>query len=155
MAGGTTAKEMRKRLDIVQRAMEEHGWNPRLKRKLADQWGVSDRTIYQYRKRVLEEMAEDHQGVDFFERRAEFLNRLGAHQRAAAKRNCWGPVSGMMGIEAKVLGLDKPLNAPLLATQEATVYCDTCESDVFAQPCSHVLEEALAEALEREAATRH
>ena len=35
------------------------------------------------------------------------------------------------------------------------LYCDVCESDVFAQPCSHVLEEALEAARAREAATRH
>ena len=155
MAGGTTAKEMRKRLDIVQRAMEEHGWNPRLKRKLAAQWGVTDRTIYQYRRRVLEEMAEDHRSIDYFERRAEFLNRLAIHQRSAAKRNCWGPVSGMMGIEAKILGIDRPLESvDLESTGASPLACDLC-GDVSADPCVHVLEAALDARRARDATTRH
>ena len=145
-------REYRERLGIVQRAMEEYGWSPRVKSKLAAQFGVSVRTVYEMRRKVLDEMVDDHRDVDFFARRAEFLNRLSMHQRNAAQSNAFGPLSSMLGIEAKVAGLDKP-NEHGAEADTPTLVCDVCERDVFLEPCSHVLQAALEEAREREAAT--
>lgn len=141
-------REYRDRLSIVQRAMEEFGWSPRVKYKLAAQFGVSVRTVYEMRRKVLDEMVDDYQDVDFFARRAEFLNRLSMHQRSAANKSAFGPLSSMLGIEAKVVGLDKPADAQ--ERTEPTLLCEVCDVDVFLEPCSHVLQAALEEARDRE-----
>ena len=143
-------KEHRKRLEIVQRTMEEFGWSPRIRRKLEDKWGCSDRTIYEYRKQVLTEMAEGYDHVDFAERRAEFLDRLHMHQRSALKAGRFGPLSGMMGIEARVIGVDKPV----LEAEMDDVPLPTAQQ-LADQITPEMLDEAIQIQVTRPAETRH
>jgi len=114
IGGHADKREIRRRLSIVERSMTEIGWSVRLAEQLAEQLGVSKRTIYRYRSEVLEELANAYRGADVEEERSEFVVRLHAHQRAALKAGKFGPLAAMMSIEAKVRGLDKPTQAQKL-----------------------------------------
>ena len=101
-----TKKERRVRLDVVEETMAKVGWNPRIVRDLADRFGVTERTIYNYRRDVLEELAECYRGENRRQDRAEFVAMLRERQVKAMGEGSWGSVSSMMGIEAKVMGLE-------------------------------------------------
>ena len=104
-----TKKERRRRLDLVERTMTEAGWSGRVVRALAAQLDVDQRTIYRYRDEVLDDIEEAYRGIDRSRARAEFVARLRDHQAHARSLGSMGSVSGMMGIEARVLGIDRPL----------------------------------------------
>ena len=104
-----TKKERRRRLDLVERTMTEAGWSGRIVRALAAQLDVDQRTIYRYRDEVLDDIEKAYRGIDRPRARAEFVSRLRDHQAHARSIGSMGSVSGMMGIEARVLGIDRPL----------------------------------------------
>ncbi len=104
-----TKKERRRRLDLVERTMTEAGWSGRVVRALAAQLDVDQRTIYRYRDEVLDDIEKAYGGIDRSRARAEFVSRLRDHQAHARSIGSMGSVSGMMGIEARVLGIDRPL----------------------------------------------
>jgi hypothetical protein len=91
---------MRRKLDLVEKAMAEVGWSPRLAGQLADQLGVSKRTVYQYRTMVLEDIAEASQSEDPRHDRAEFLSRLRGYQAKAARTGSFGSLASLMNAEA-------------------------------------------------------
>ena len=101
-----TADEARVQHDIVERAMLEHGWSPRIARALAVQLGVSKRTVYRIKERVERDIKRGLGGRDRETEHADFLMRLRQHQAAARKAMAFGPLSSMMGVESRVLGLD-------------------------------------------------
>jgi hypothetical protein len=100
---------MRRKLDLVEKAMAEAGWSTRLANQLADKLGVSKRTIYQYRVMVMEDLAEAFHSEDPRHDRAEFLSRLRGYQAKAARKGAFGSLASMMNVEARVLGVE---NAP-------------------------------------------
>lgn len=102
----TTKKQRKERLDEIEKTMAEVGWSPRIIRDLADKWGCTTRTVYSYRKEVLEDLAACFRGETKKQDRAEFVTRLRERQRLALTDGSWGSVSSMMGIEAKVLGIE-------------------------------------------------
>ena len=104
-----TQKERKRRLDLVERTMTEAGWSGRVVRALAAQLDVDQRTIYRYRDEVLDDIEKAYRGIDRSRARAEFISRLRDHQAHARSLGSMGSVSGMMGIEARVLGIDRPL----------------------------------------------
>ncbi len=53
-----TNEEKRRRLNLVERAMQERGWSTGMARALARQMGVTYQTIYRYRAQVLEEIRD-------------------------------------------------------------------------------------------------
>ena len=108
----TTIKEKKRRLDLVERTMTEAGWSGRIVRALASQLDVDQRTIYRYRDEVLDDIENAYRGIDRSRARAEFVSRLRDHQAHARGIGSMGSVSGMMGIEARVLGIDRPLEEP-------------------------------------------
>ena len=105
----TTIKEKKRRLDLVERTMTEAGWSGRIVRVLASQLDVDVRTIYRYRDEVLDDIEKAYRGINRSRARAEFISRLRDHQAHARGIGSMGSVSGMMGIEARVLGIDRPL----------------------------------------------
>ena len=101
--------ESRRRLDIVERAMYEVGWSARVARALAAQFDCDKRTVYRYRAAVLVDVREATQIDSPASERADFLQRLRDHQRAAKADGAWGALSSMMNCEAKILGVEVPL----------------------------------------------
>ena len=102
-----TQKERKRRLDLVERTMAEAGWSGRIVRALAAQIGVDERSIYRYRDEVLSDIEKAYRGIDRDKMRAEFVSRLRDHQSHARSLGRMGALSGMMGIEARVLGIDR------------------------------------------------
>jgi transposase len=101
-----THEEARRQQDAVERAMLEHGWSPRIARALAERLGVSKRTVYRIKARVEADIREGLGSRDRETEHADFLMRLRQHQAAARNAMAFGPLSSMMGVESRVLGLD-------------------------------------------------
>lgn len=103
-----SAGEIARRLRMVERVMQEHGWSLTVVQRLAAELGVSERTVRRYRATVVRDLAEDPEG-DPAEHRGDFLLRLRHYQREAASSGNWGSVASMMRIEASVTGITEPL----------------------------------------------
>ena len=101
----TSQKELRQRLDTVERTIESRGWSGRIERELSEEFGVSRRTVRQYRLRCLEEIAEGYRGVDRELARGEFLLRVRENMRQAKAEGSFGPVATMLNIEGRALGV--------------------------------------------------
>lgn len=103
--------------------MLEKGWSPRVARALAAHLGVSKRTVYRIKARVEQEIREGLGGRDKATEHADFLMRLRIHQAAARDAKAFGALSSMLGVEARILGLDampaEQSKAPLSAAERA------------------------------------
>ena len=108
----TTKAERAERLDEVERIMREEGWNGSIVRRLIKKYGCHERTIYKLRADVMAELAKGYRGQSREEERAEFIDRLRDHQRAARDAGKFGPIGSMMAIEAKVRGFDQNADVP-------------------------------------------
>jgi hypothetical protein len=108
---GQDAGSLRRRLDLVERTMAEVGWSGRIARALADQMGVSKRSVYKYRQQVMADLAEAYKSEDPRHDRAEFLSRLRSFQTKAAAKGAFGSLASMMNVEARVLGIEKMASA--------------------------------------------
>ena len=108
---GQDAGSLRRRLDLVERTMAEVGWSGRIARALADQMGVSKRSVYKYRRQVMADLAEAYKSEDPRHDRAEFLSRLRSFQTKAAAKGAFGSLASMMNVEARVLGIEKMASA--------------------------------------------
>ena len=64
--------EHKRRLNVVEKTMADVGWSGRIVRTLADQFGVTRQTVYEYRREVMAEIAEAYRGPDIEQTRAEF-----------------------------------------------------------------------------------
>jgi len=91
--------------------MAEVGWSGRIARALADQMGVSKRSVYKYRRQVMADLAEAYKSEDPRHDRAEFLSRLRSFQTKAAAKGAFGSLASMMNVEARVLGIEKMASA--------------------------------------------
>lgn len=98
-------EEMRRRLDLVERTIQERGWSGRVCRGLAEHLGVTQRTIREYRQRVLEDIAQGYRGIDRDLARGEFLLRVREHMSEAKRAGRFGPVAAMLNIEGRTLGV--------------------------------------------------
>ncbi len=105
---GQDAVTLRRHLDLVERTMTEVGWSGRVVRTLADQLGVSKRTIYRYRANVMKDLAAAYKSKDIEHDRALFLSKLQAHQARVTTAGAYGSLASMLNIEARVLGIDRP-----------------------------------------------
>ena len=92
-------------MSVVERTIAERGWSPRIVRELADRYDVDDRSVYLWRRRVLEEIAESHRGIDRELARAEYLIRVQDHAHAARDAGSFGPVASLLRIEGNVTGV--------------------------------------------------
>jgi hypothetical protein len=103
----TTQEEKMRRISILERAISERGWSLQIKRAMANEFGVTTRTIDRYREELIQgyrqEMSEDE--LDF--KRAEFIGRLRGHQRAALGSGRLGPLASMLNLEARISGLEQ------------------------------------------------
>ena len=97
--------ERRRRLDLVERTIQDKGWSGRIARGVASHLGVDVRTVYRYRSEVLEDIASGYRGMDRELVRGEFLLRLRENIERSQGAGRWGPVASLMGIEGKVLGV--------------------------------------------------
>lgn len=107
MASKPTREEKDRRLAIVEEAISRRGWSMQIERALAREFGVSSRTIRNYRREVVEGYRKEMNGEELDAQRAEFIGRLRGHQRLALETGRLGPLASMMGLESRVLGLDK------------------------------------------------
>jgi hypothetical protein len=103
-----TGSELRRRLNLVERAMNERGWSTELARALAKQMGVGVRSVYRYRMQVLEDIHEAITVENPEMERAEFLDRMRRYQTIARDSGALGALSSMLNCESKVLGLERP-----------------------------------------------
>ena len=97
----------KRRMDAVEASMERFGWTMSLERKLAEQLGISRRSVRRYRERIATDLAVRVRMGDRETERADFLVRLRAHQQRAEAAGAHGPVAGMRNLEARILGLDE------------------------------------------------
>lgn len=114
-------EERRKRLDLVERTIQDRGWSGRVARALASRFDVEVRTVYRYRKEVLEEIAEGYRGIDKELSRGEFLLRLRENINDARTAGRWGPVASMLNMEGRVLGVfieDEQRSQPVASLDE-------------------------------------
>lgn len=103
----TTKEERYRRIGILERAIAERGWSLQLERAMANEFGCTTRTIRRYREDLVNCYRKELEGQELEDARAEFLLRLRGHQRHALSSGRHGPLASMMGIELRVLGLDK------------------------------------------------
>jgi hypothetical protein len=101
----TSQKDLRRRLDVVERTIESRGWSGRIERELSEEFGVSRRTVRQYRLRCLQEIAEGYRGLDRELTRGEFLLRVRENMQRAKAEGSFGPVATMLNIEGRALGV--------------------------------------------------
>lgn len=100
-----TKEERKRRLDLVERTIQDRGWSGRIARGLAAHLDVEVRSVYRYRKEVLDEIAEGYRGIDKELARGEFLLRLRENITDARTAGRWGPVAAMLNMEGRVLGV--------------------------------------------------
>lgn len=105
----TTKNERYRRIGILERAISERGWSLQLERVMANEFDCTTRTIRRYRADLVDCYRKELEGQELEDARAEFLLRLRGHQRHALSAGRHGPLASMMGIELRVLGLDKGL----------------------------------------------
>ena len=107
MARGVTKAERERRLALVETAIHRHGWSMTLEAALARQIGVTARAVRRYRKEVEDqtrkELDQDRRLI-----RASLMVRLRGHQRAAREAGKFGPLSSMLGLEARMTGVLEP-----------------------------------------------
>ena len=108
MAATPTRAEYERRLALVEAAIAERGWSLRLCRALAHELGVTTRTVWKYKAAVVEGYRKELTADEFATQRAEFLGKLRGHQRVALAGGRFGPLASMLGLEAKIVGLDRP-----------------------------------------------
>jgi DNA-binding transcriptional MerR regulator len=92
-------------MDRVERVIAERGWSGRVLRELCEEFGVTPRTVRDYRRKVLDEIAEGYRGVDKEIERSEFLLRVRENLRKASEEGKYGPVASMLNIEGRTLGV--------------------------------------------------
>lgn len=102
-----TRDEKDRRLAIVEQAIGKAGWSLQLERSLAREFGVTTRTIRNYRREVEDGYRVELSAEDAAAQRAGFVGRLRGHQRVALEQGRLGPLASMMGLESRVLGLDR------------------------------------------------
>ena len=105
---GVSAAEVERRMAIVQQRIGDRGWSMQIALDLAADLGLSTRAIYDYRERIIKRGKTELSARDLEERRAEFLDRLRGHCRAALDAGKHGPASAMLNLEQRLVGLDRP-----------------------------------------------
>ena len=103
-----TKQERERRIALVQQRIGERGWSMSVMRSLAKEIGVTSRTIRTYRSEVVASMRKEIGESDGEQIRAEFLDRLRGHQQQALQDGRFGPLSAMLSIESRIVGLDVP-----------------------------------------------
>lgn len=112
---------MRRRLDLVERTIQDRGWSGRVCRGLAEHLGVSQRTVRDYRQRVLEDIAQGYRGIDRELARGEFLLRVRENMSEAKKAGRFGPVAAMLNIEGRTLGIYQDSSTLIHQTEDAGI----------------------------------
>lgn len=114
----TTKDERERRLAVVEKAIHRLGWSLTLEAALAQQIGVSRRTIRRYRfdveSIVRKEIAQERRLL-----RASLLVRVRGHQQAAREAERFGPLASMLGLEARMTGVLEPEPEPIPDSLEA------------------------------------
>ena len=102
-----TREEKERRLALVEQAIGRAGWSLNLERSLAREFGVTTRPLRSYRLEVINGYRVELDAGELEAQRAEFLGRLRGHQRLALEAQRLGPLASMMGLESRLLGLDR------------------------------------------------
>jgi hypothetical protein len=104
----STRDEIERRQATVQQRIGDRGWSMQIAINLADELGVHRDTIYRDREAIIQRGKTELSARDLEERRAEFLDRLRGHCRAALDAGKHGPASAMLNLEQRLVGLDRP-----------------------------------------------
>ena len=104
----TTKDERYRRLAVLEQEIAERGWSLTLKRELAKRFGVSRRTVDDYKLDLVRGYRKELSGQEGEAKRAEFLGRLRGHQRAALDQGKFGPLASMLALEGRIVGIDGP-----------------------------------------------
>ena len=107
MSSKPTREEKERRLSIVEQAIAKAGWSLSLERSLAREFGVTTRTIRSYRREVVDGYRKELSDEEMDMQRAEFVGRLRGHQRVALESGRLGPLASMMGLESRIIGIDR------------------------------------------------
>jgi hypothetical protein len=104
---GVTQQEKRRRLAIVEEAIDKFGWSLRVERSLAERLGVTARAIRRYKLEVIERHREDIEPVlgNRTEARVDLLGSLRSMRRAAQSKGKFGPAVSMVSLEMRLLGV--------------------------------------------------
>jgi len=105
---GTSAAVVESRLAAVQQRIGDRGWSMQIAIDLAAELGVTTRTVYEYREKIIQRGKTELSARDLEERRSEFLERLRGHCRAALDAGKHGPAAAMLNLEQRIVGLDQP-----------------------------------------------
>jgi len=122
--------------------VEGRVWDSDLVNELRIRWGVSQRTVYVYRKVMLSMHAHDLQEKRE-ELRAEFLGRVKKAQKNAAD-SAPRALNGLLGIEAKVSGFYEPPPPPRGQDVSSEPMTEQEAVSMLADMPAHLLEAALA-----------
>jgi hypothetical protein len=101
--------EMERRIGLLERAIAERGWSLQLANALGREFGCEPRTIRKYHRTLVERYVRELRGQDLDEARAEFLGRLRGHQRSALAAGKFSSLAAMLGMESRILGLERPV----------------------------------------------
>jgi hypothetical protein len=104
----TTKSERYRRIALLERAISERGWSLQLKRAMAAEFGVTQRTIDNYKADLVNCYRRELEGEEWEAQRAEFILRLRGHQRVALAQGKLGPLAAMLGLESRIVGVDGP-----------------------------------------------
>jgi len=105
-------KEANRRRDTIEAAILREGHcTGRLRRALADKWGISAKQIDRYVRQVADRLADNYdEGTDPGVARARQADTMIARLRAAqvemANAGRWGPWGQAMRLEATILGVE-------------------------------------------------
>jgi len=108
MSNAVTAEELFRRVAVVEKAIADRGWSMQIQQDLARELGCCKKTVYSYRKRVIDGLKVELDGQDRDTRRSEFLSRLRGHQRTALEAGRMGPLASMMALESRIVGVESP-----------------------------------------------
>lgn len=105
----TTKDERYRRIAVLEQEIAERGWSLLLKRDLAKRFGVTSRTVDNYKADLVSCYRKQLDGDEWETQRAEFIVRLRAHQRVALQESKFGPLASMLHLESRIIGIDAPI----------------------------------------------
>lgn len=108
MISGSQAASMFDQLAIVEETMRTRGWNPRIAEELAQQLGVTRRTVYNIRNRAIQWTKRQLRTEDIEARRAEQYQLADEAARKALSDGDYAGVASLLKVAASLTGTIAP-----------------------------------------------
>lgn len=116
MVSGAQAAVMFDQLAIVEETMRTRGWNPRIAEELAQQLGVTRRTVYNIRNRAINWTKRQLRTEDIEARRAEQYQLADQAARQAYAKGDYGNVAALLKVQASLTGTIAPTKVDVTHT---------------------------------------